>query len=98
VISEAFTDQTSLDNWSKMLDEWMKSHDAFSRIQQLPGNPDWHRVYHYGSWPPCIVTAEKHHLNAEQMADYATSSLMYGFVHADPADNRRRIGRRSWDH
>ena len=29
---------------------------------------------------------EKHGLNAEQMADYSTSSLMYSFLHADPEE------------
>lgn len=82
VISEAFTNQSSLDNWSKMLDEWMKSHDAFA---------EYSNYQEIRTGIAFIVTGVgrlyrdrgKHHLTAEQMADYATSSLMFSFVHAD---------------
>ncbi|MCT3474145.1 TetR/AcrR family transcriptional regulator [Lactobacillus delbrueckii] len=82
VITEAFTDQTSLDNWSWMLDEWMKSHNAFS---------EYSNYQEIRTGIAFIITGVgrlyrdrgKHGLNAEQMADYSTSSLMYGFLHAD---------------
>ncbi|GEA70427.1 hypothetical protein LDE02_05640 [Lactobacillus delbrueckii subsp. lactis] len=69
VITEAFTDQTSLDNWSRMLDEWMKSHNAFS---------EYSNYQEIRTGIAFIITGvgrlyrdrEKHGLNAEQMADY----------------------------
>lgn len=51
VITEVFTDQTSLDNWSPDAGRMDEVPQCFFRIQQLPGNPDWDCLYHYGGWP-----------------------------------------------
>lgn len=84
VIREAFTDQKSLDNWSVMIDDWMESQNAFSEFDNFE---------EIRTGIAFIITGvgrlyrdrDKHKLTAEEMADYATSSLMYSFQHADDA-------------
>lgn len=84
VITEAFTNQRSLDNWSKMIDEWMKSHEAFAQYKNYPEIRTGIAFILTGTGRLYRDRA-KHKLTAEEMADYATSSLMFSFSHAQPA-------------
>lgn len=81
IISEAFTNNSTLDSWGAMLNEWIKTNKLFEGLDldndELEAGIAFvttgiGRLYH---------DRKKHHLSAEDLANYATSALMYSFLH-----------------
>lgn len=84
IISEVFSSNETLDSWGEMLNNWVKDNQIFDE-----GSFDLSEV-EYGI--AFVVTgvgrlyhdSKRFNLSAEQLADYATSSLMYSFLHCTP--------------
>lgn len=83
IISQAFTSNDTLDNWSEMLFSWIHDIKLFDNL-----NIDQNEL----DSGICFVTIgagrlyhdrKKYHLSAEQLSNYTTSSLMYSFCHCD---------------
>lgn len=86
IISQAFTNNETLDNWSVMLFDWVRDIHLFDEVKTSQDELDSGisfvtigvgRLYH---------DRKKHHLDAEQLADYATGSLMFSFCHCKPEE------------
>ncbi|CCI86063.1 transcriptional regulator [Lactobacillus pasteurii DSM 23907 = CRBIP 24.76] len=92
IISQAITSSDSLDNWGDVLLSWLKENNIFGEYPE-----DFHdeiatgiafvavgvgRLYH---------ERKKHHLTAEDLANYAISSLMYSFCHEDHATIQKAL-------
>ncbi|WEV70988.1 TetR/AcrR family transcriptional regulator [Lactobacillus sp. ESL0785] len=84
IISEVFSSNKTLDNWSRMLNGWIKNNQLFTtdnfNLEDVRTGLAFvvtgvGRLYH---------DRERHNLTAKQMADYATGSLMYSFLHCTP--------------
>lgn len=94
IISEAFVSNATLDNWGVMLNDWIQSNHLFDGIdvdeKELETGIAFvtsgiGRVYH---------DRKKHQLTAEALADYATSALMFSFLHcsSDEIDHALKEG------
>lgn len=91
IISQAFTNNDTLDSWGVMLFEWINKIHLFDDVD-IPKNElesgisfisiGLGRLYH---------ERKKYNLTAEQLADYATSSLMFSFCHCDPAEIKQAL-------
>lgn len=86
IISQAFTSNETLDNWGSMLFDWVHDTHLFDDISATQDELESGisfvtigvgRLYH---------DRKKHHLTAEQLSDYATSSLMFSFCHCSPEE------------
>lgn len=86
IISQAFTNNETLDNWGVMLIKWVRDTHLFDDVgtsqNELESGISFvtigaGRLYH---------DRKKHRLTAEQLADYTTSSLMFSFCHCKPAE------------
>lgn len=79
IIAQAFTNNTTLDNWGQMLMSWIESEHFFEKIDADT------RVLQCGISFITIGVGRLYHdrrkyqLTAEELADYATSSFMYTF-------------------
>ncbi|KRL90137.1 TetR/AcrR family transcriptional regulator [Lactobacillus kalixensis] len=86
IISQAFTNDETLDNWSSMLFSWVNSIHLFDDIDASQDEIESGisfvtigvgRLYH---------ERKKYHLTATNLADYATSALMFSFCHCKPEE------------
>ncbi|BDR59874.1 TetR/AcrR family transcriptional regulator [Lactobacillus xylocopicola] len=84
IITEVFSSNETLDIWSGMLNGWIKENQIFdSSFFDL--NDVQHGIAFVVTGAGRLFYDRKEFdLNAEQLADYATSSLMYSFLHSAP--------------
>lgn len=91
IISQAFTSDETLDNWGIMLMSWIRSTHLFDNInatqEELESGISFvttgaGRLYH---------DRKKHHLTATNLADYATSALMFSFCHCKPEEIKQAL-------
>jgi AcrR family transcriptional regulator len=85
IINEVFSSNDTLDNWSSMIEEWVRENQIFDEDYFNPHEVEYGiafvitgigRLYYNNN--------TQFNLSAEQLADYATSSLMYSFLHCTP--------------
>ena len=81
IISQAFTNSDTLDNWGVMLMDWVRDEHLFDSVKATKDELESGiafvtigagRLYH---------ERKKYHLTAEDLSNYATSPLMFSFCH-----------------
>ncbi len=84
IISEAFTNNESLDKWSSMLNGWVKENRIFDDDEFDLNEVEYGIAFVVTGVGRLYHDSKRFNLSAEQLADYATSSLMYSFLHCTP--------------
>lgn len=86
IIAQAFTNNETLDNWGEMLFSWVHESHLFDNVKatkvELQSGIAFvtigsGRLYH---------DRKKYDLTAEDLSNYATSSLMFSFCHCTPKE------------
>lgn len=91
IISQAFTNNETMDSWGSMLLDWVHEIHLFDKENIDPNELESGisfvtigagRLYH---------DRKKHHLTAEQLSNYTTSSLMFSFCHCSPEEIKQAL-------
>lgn len=86
IISEAFISNASLDNWGIMLNDWIKENHLFDDIDVDEAELETGIAFVTNGIGRLYHDRKKHHLSAEELADYATSALMYSFLRCSSSE------------
>ena len=81
IISEAFVSNATLDNWGIMLNEWIKENHYLMTLTLTKANLRQGIAFVTSGIGRLYHDRQKHHLTAEALANYATSALMFSFLH-----------------
>lgn len=83
IISEVFSSNETLDNWSSMLNSWVKENQIFDKDHFNLNEVEYGIAFVVTGVGRLYHDSSRFNLSAEQLADYATSSLMYSFLHCN---------------
>ncbi len=83
IISEVFSSNETLDNWSSMLNSWVKENQIFDEDHFNLNEVEYGIAFVVTGVGRLYHDSSRFSLSAEQLADYATSSLMYSFLHCN---------------
>ncbi|MCT6877114.1 MAG: TetR/AcrR family transcriptional regulator, partial [Lactobacillus apis] len=83
IISEVFSSNETLDNWSSMLNSWVKENQIFDEDHFNLNEVEYGIAFVVTGVGRLYHDSSRFNLSAEQLADYATSSLMYSFLHCN---------------
>ncbi|MDF7669215.1 TetR/AcrR family transcriptional regulator [Lactobacillus sp. ESL0703] len=84
IISEVFMSNETLDNWSRMLNGWIENNRLFAEDNYDLDDVQTGIAFVVTGVGRLYHDRDLRGLSAEQMADYATSSLMFSFLHCSP--------------
>ena len=84
IISQAFTNNETLDNWGSMLLDWVHDEHLFDDINATKAELESGIAFVTIGVGRLYYDRKKYHLTAEDLSNYATSSLMYSFCHCSP--------------
>lgn len=84
IISQAFTNNETLDNWAIMLMQWIHDEQLFDDVKATTVELESGIAFVTIGVGRLYYDRKKYHLSAEDLSNYATSSLMYSFCHCGP--------------
>lgn len=84
IISEVFSSNETLDNWSRILNSWIKDNQIFDENTFDLNEVEYGIAFVVTGVGRLYHDSKRFNLSAEQLADYATSSFMYSFLHYTP--------------
>lgn len=84
IISEVFSSNETLDKWSKILNNWVKDNQIFDEETFNMNEVEYGIAFVVTGVGRLYYDSKRFNLSAEQLADYATSSFMYSFLHCTP--------------
>ncbi|WEV37111.1 TetR/AcrR family transcriptional regulator [Lactobacillus sp. ESL0677] len=91
IISEAFASNETLDNWSRMLTGWITQNRLFAEDKYNFDDVQTGIAFVVTGVGRLYRDRDLHGLSAEQMADYATSALMYTFLHCSTKQIKKAL-------
>lgn len=81
IITEVFSSNETLDNWLQILASWIKEKQIFDETTFDLNEVQCGLAFVITGVGRLYNNSKRFALSAEQMADYATGSLMYSFLH-----------------
>lgn len=86
IISQAFTNNETLDNWGEMLFSWVHESHLFDNVKATKVELESGIVFVTIGSGRLYHDRKKYNLSAEDLSNYATSSLMSSFCHCTPKE------------
>lgn len=86
IISQAFTNNETLDKWDSMLMTWVRDLNLFKSLDVDQNKLESGIAFVTMGVGRLYHDRKKYHLSAEDLADRATSALMYSFCDCTPEE------------
>lgn len=91
IISQAFTSNETLDNWGTMLLDWVADEHLFDDVKASEAELQSGISFVTIGVGRLYYDRKKYHLTAEDLSNYATSSLMFSFCHCSPDEIKQAL-------